>query len=202
MLALVFLSVGGFLPFVRSGAIERRTLPISIVLTVIGSGIGASLLLRIPSGPLQITIAVTMIAIAGFSLVKPDDRMAQHPVSLVSRTMGYAATFLLGIYGGVFSGGYVTMLTAVFVFFFGLTFLQSVATTKVINVFSSLVATAIFAWRGVLDYKLGIVLGATMFVGALIGGRIALRLPSVWLRRVFVIAVVALAGKMLVGFLL
>jgi uncharacterized membrane protein YfcA len=47
------------------------------------------------------------------------------------------------------------MLTAVFVFFFGLTFLQSVATTKIINLFSSLVATVIFALHGVVDYKLG-----------------------------------------------
>lgn len=50
---------------------------------------------------------------------------------------GYAATFLLAIYGGFFSGGYVTMLTAAFVVFFEMTFLQAVATTKVINVFSA-----------------------------------------------------------------
>jgi uncharacterized membrane protein YfcA len=36
-----------------------------------------------------------------------------------------------------------------------------------------------------------------MFFGALLGGKIALRLPAIWLRGIFVVAVVALAVKML-----
>ena len=43
--------------------------------------------------------------------------------------------FLSRIYGGFFSGGYVIMLTAVFVVLLGMSFLQAVATTKVIRVF-------------------------------------------------------------------
>lgn len=89
------------------------------------------------------------------------------------------------------------MLTAAFVVFFGMTFLQAVAATKVINVFSSGIATVVFVWRGVVDLKLGIILGIAMFVGALLGGRVALRLSTVWLRRIFIAAVLGLAGKML-----
>jgi uncharacterized membrane protein YfcA len=99
----------------------------------------------------------------------------------------------LAIYEGFFSGGYVTMLTAAFVLLFGMTFLQAVATTKVINIFSSGVATLVFVWRGVVDLKLGIVLGAFMFLGALLGARIALFLSAVWLRRIFLAAVLGLA---------
>jgi hypothetical protein len=78
-----------------------------------------------------------------------------------------------------------------------MTFLHSVATTKVINVFSSAVATCVFLWRGVVDVKLGIVLGIVMFFGALLGARIALKLHPVWLRRIFITAVLGLAMKML-----
>jgi uncharacterized membrane protein YfcA len=35
MMALVFMSVGGTLPFARTGVIERRLLPASIVLTLV-----------------------------------------------------------------------------------------------------------------------------------------------------------------------
>jgi hypothetical protein len=66
----------------------------------------------------------------------------------------------------------------------------------VVNVFSSAVATLIFAWHGVVDYKLGVILGATMFVGALAGGHITMRINPVWLRRIFVVAVIALAANM------
>jgi uncharacterized membrane protein YfcA len=106
-------------------------------------------------------------------------------------------TLLLAVYGGFFSGGYVTLLTSSFVILFGMTFLQSVATTKVINIFSSAIATAVFLWRGIIDAKLGIMLGMAMFFGALLGGRIALNLHPVWLRRIFITAVLGLAAKML-----
>jgi len=201
MMALIFMSAGGSLPFARKGVIERRLLPVSIALTVIGSGVGALLLLRIPTGALQLTIAIAMIAVAVFSLARRESGTTQRPVSSASRVTGYVATFVLAVYGGFFSGGYVTMLTAAFVLLFGVTFLQAVATTKVVNLFSSTVATLIFAWYGVVDYKLGLVLGLTMFLGAVIGGHVAMRLPAVWLRRVYLVAVVALAARMLFALL-
>ena len=197
MLALVFMSAGGSLPFAKKGVIERRILPLGISLTVLGSAVGAFLLLSIPTGALQLTIAAAMIAVAVFSLLRHDRESGQRPVTSASQAGGYLLTFALAVYGGLFSGGYVTMLTAVFVFLLGLSFLQAVATTKVINLFSSLVATAIFAIRGVGEYRLGLILGLVMFVGAVVGGHVAMRLSATWLRRIFVIAVIALAAKML-----
>jgi uncharacterized protein len=201
MMALIFMSVGGSLPFARKGVLERRLLPLAISLTVVGSGVGALLLLRIPTGALQLTIAVAMIAVAAFSLVRRESGTTQRRVSSASQATGYVATLVLAVYGGFFSGGYVTMLTAVFVLLFGLTFLQSVAMTKIINFFSSLVATAIFVSHGVVDYRLGAVLGFTMFLGAVIGGRVAMRLPAVWLRRIFIVAVVVLSVNMVLAFI-
>ena len=181
MLALILMSAGGTLPFAKRGVIAGRTLPIGIPLTVLGSILGALLLVRIPANALHLTIALAMIAVAVFSIAKGDSGETQ--ASSASPATGYLATFLLAVYGGFFSGGYVTMLTSVFVVLLGLTFVQAIATTKVLNIFSSLVATVIFALRGLVDYKLGVILGLTMFVGALTGGHIALRISSIWLRR-------------------
>ncbi|MGA6983071.1 MAG: sulfite exporter TauE/SafE family protein [Candidatus Sulfotelmatobacter sp.] len=199
MLALTFMSVGGSLPFIGRSVLSRSRLLPSVVLTIIGSGLGALLLLRVPLKALQITIAAAMIGVAVFSLLNKNLGRASHdtPASHVGVIGGYAATFLLAIYGGFFSGGYVTMLTAAFVLLFGMTFLQAVATTKVINVFSSGVATLVFVWRGVVDLRLGIILGISMFLGALLGARIALFLSTVWLRRIFIAAVFGLAIKLL-----
>jgi uncharacterized protein len=199
MLALTFMSVGGSLPFMGRGVLNRSRLLPSIGLTIVGSGLGALLLLSVPLKALQIVIAVAMIGVAAFSLLNKNLGQAGHdvPASNAGLVIGYVATFLLAIYGGFFSGGYVTMLTAAFVLLFGMTFLQAVATTKVINVFSSGVATLVFVWRGVVDMKLGLILGVCMFLGALLGGQIALRLSTVWLRRIFIAAVLVLAVKLL-----
>jgi uncharacterized membrane protein YfcA len=203
MMALTFMSIGGSLPFIGHRVIHRSHLPMSVLLTVAGSGLGALLLLETPTRALQFVVAVFMIAVAMFTLLKRDLGLSTTETSVSSWTdiAGYAVTFLLAIYGGFFSGGYVTMLTAAFVVLFGMTFLQSMATTKIINVFSSAVATGIFLWRGVVDIKLGLILGVAMFFGALLGGRVVLRLSSIWLRRIFVAAVLSLAVKMLLPFL-
>lgn len=199
MLALTFMSVGGSLPFMGKGVLSRSRLLPSIILTLIGSGLGALLLLAVPLRALQIIIAVAMIAVAIFSLLNRNlgQTTRDTPRSMVAEVTGYAVAFLLAVYGGFFSGGYVTMLTAAFVVLFGMTFLQAVATTKVINVFSSGIATVVFIWRGVVDLKLGIILGVAMFLGALLGGRIALFLSTLWLRRIFIAAVLGLAVKLL-----
>jgi uncharacterized membrane protein YfcA len=78
-----------------------------------------------------------------------------------------------------------------------MTFLQAVAITKVINVFSSLVAVLIFWWQGLIDFRLGVALGVAAFIGSLIGARIAMRINNVWLRRIFLGAVIILALKTL-----
>jgi uncharacterized protein len=199
MLALTFMSLGGSVPFVRRGAIRWRELPLSILLTVVGSAVGALVVLAVSVKQLEICIAVATLAMTVFTLAKRDlgVRTEEDRVSAASIFAGYAVTFLLAIYGGFFSGGYVTMLTAVFVIMFGMTLLQAVATTKVVNVFSSAVATLVFFRHGIVDVRLGLVLGVTMFFGALLGGRIALWLSAVWLRRIFIVAVLGLAVRML-----
>jgi uncharacterized membrane protein YfcA len=103
----------------------------------------------------------------------------------------------LGIYGGLFSGGYVTILTAVFVWTFRMTFIEAIATTKLINILSSAIATAIFMWRGLVDYRLGAILAVTMFLGALLGARYARGLSNLWLRRIYLAAVWLLGLKTL-----
>lgn len=204
MLALTFLSAGGSIPYIGKGIIDRRRLPLALILTVAGSVMGALVMIRVPAKAVQLTLAVVMVAAAALILIMPKDGSGNIPsrtrgVSKSTRysLFGYAATLLLAIYGGSFSGGYVTMLTAAFVFFFGMTLLESVATTKIVNLFSSGVATAVFLWRGIVDWKLGVVLGLVMFFGALMGSHISMKVSPEWLRRIFVFAVLGMALKML-----
>jgi uncharacterized membrane protein YfcA len=81
-----------------------------------------------------------------------------------------------------------------------MTFSEAVASTKFINIFSSLVATMVFAWQNLIDYRLGIILAVTMFVGAYIGAHYATRLNDLWLKRIFLTTVFLLALKTIYDF--
>jgi uncharacterized membrane protein YfcA len=198
MLALTLMSVGGSVPFVGKGIlITGSRLYICIVLTLIGSALGALLVLTVPVRVLQIVIAVAMVSVAAFTIRHRNLGVTEVSPSRPAERIGYVATFLLAVYGGFFSGGYVTLLTTGFVVLLGMNFLEAVANTKLMNVFSSGIATVIFLWRGILDIKLGVILGIAMFFGALLGGRIVMLLSVLWLRRIFLVAVFALAINML-----
>jgi uncharacterized membrane protein YfcA len=138
-----------------------------------------------------------MLAVVIFSLTNGEAGVspAADGPPRVSEIPGYVLTFLLGVYGGFFSGGYVALLTAAFVACFGMTFLEAVAVTKVLNLSSSLVATAVFAVRGLIDWRLGLILGVTSFVGAAAGAAFARKLSNRILRRAFLVAVLALVAK-------
>jgi uncharacterized membrane protein YfcA len=169
-----------------------------IALTVIGSAIGAALVGLITNQGIKLIVSVAMIAVTLFTVFQRKRANGEaHIVSRTSIAIAMVLTFLLAIYGGLYSGGYVTILTATVVAFFGMTFAEAVASTKLINVFSSLVATLVFAWQGLVDYKLGMILALTMFLGAYFGAHYATKLNELWLRRIFLTTVLLLAIKIL-----
>jgi uncharacterized protein len=198
MFGLTFMSIGGALPFIRKGLIDYRKISPLIILTVISSTLGALLVGLIADQNLKLIVSLAMIAMVAFTFLK----RGSEPVSdnLVSRgalILTCILTFVLGVYGGLYSGGYITVLTAVYVSFFGMSFVEAVGSTKLINIFSSLVATIVFMWQGLVDYKLGLILALTMFIGAYAGAHYASNMNERWLKRIFGATVLLLAVKSL-----
>jgi len=87
---------------------------------------------------------------------------------------------------------------AAFTFFFGYSFLRSIALARILNLASSLIAALVFALHGAINWPLAGVLGGTAFAGAFLGAKFARKLPEIWLRRIFTTAVALLAIKSLV----
>jgi len=202
MFGLTFMAIGGTIPFVRQGSIEFKKLTPLVILTIIGSAIGAMLVGVITNQSIKLIVTIAMIVMVLFTLINP--KRAASGAATEVRTIspiGYLLTFLLAIYGGLYSGGYVTVLTATFVAFASMSFSGAVATTKFVNVFSSGVATLIFMWQRLVDYRLGIFLAVTMFAGAFVGAHFATKMNEVWLKRIFISTVFILAIKMIFDFL-
>ena len=127
MFGLTFMAIGATLPFVRRGAINFRRLSPLVFLTLISSTLGAMLVGLISDKSIPIIVSVSMIAVCIFTFVKRDAGVRSEPPASAggftsAKTIAYVLTFFLGIYGGLYSGGYVTILTAVFVAFLGMTF--------------------------------------------------------------------------------
>jgi uncharacterized membrane protein YfcA len=201
MFGLTFMSIGASIPFIRNGSVEKKRLPRLIVLTLAGSGLGALLVGMISGEAMRAVVAASMLFVIGFILLRPGGgHEGETSKGSILAVAAYAISFVLAVYGGLYSGGYVTMLTACFVAFLGMSFTEAVATTKVVNVFSSSVATLVFIWQGLVDWTLGAILAVTMFTAAYIGAHTVTKLSDVWLKRIFISFAMALALKTLVDF--
>lgn len=199
MFALVLLSLGGALPFARTPAMDRPRLPLQTGLTLAGSGIGALLLFAVPARWMTLIIPAAMIAVLILLLIEPGSESLTESAPSPGRVRaGYAVTALLAIYGGFLSGGYATLVTASGMLFFHYPFPRAMAMSKVLNTASSLIAVAVFAWYRVVDWPLGLLLGAVAFAGGLTGSRWARHMPARLLRHLFLLAVAALAAKGLI----
>lgn len=187
MFGLTFMSIGASIPFIKDRQVDKKRLLPLVVLTLVGSGIGAVLIEMIDSpGSIKAIIAVSMIGVSAFVLLQPKlGNGFREGFGSTLIVTGYVLSFLLAIYGGFFSGGYVTMLTFVFVAFFSFEMKRAIATTKVVNVFSSLIATVIFIYQDLVDFRLGALLAITMFTGAYIGARAVTKLDELWLKKIF-----------------
>ena len=198
MFGLTFMSLGSVIPFVGKNVFDRKRMPWFAGLTLMGSTSGALLVGLISSKLMPLIVSVSMIFVIIFSFAKSNIGLKKAVnKSASTEFLIYLLTFLLGIYGGLYSGGYTTMLTALYVAFAGMTFTEAVANTKLINLFSSLIATIVFAWQGLIDYRLGVVLAVTMFGAGFVGANFVTKINDVWLKRIFLATVLVLAIKIL-----
>ena len=194
MFALTFMAAGGSIPFIRSKTLDMKRIAPLVILTLISSALGAALVGLITNHGIKLIVTIAMIVIVIFTVWEQRRGAAAKP-AVRSVWLSYVLTFLLGVYGGLFSGGYVTVLTAALVAFYGMSYLESIAATKILNLFSSLIATLVFMWQGIVDYTLGIILGITMFAGAYVGAHYAVKMSEKWLRAIFLTTVLLLAAK-------
>lgn len=196
MFGLVFMAIGGTIPFLKERTISFSKVTPLAVITFVGSAIGAFIVGIISDASIKIIVSTAMITVAVFILAfgEPADP-SKGRFGGMRLPATYLLTFALGIYGGLFSGGYVTILTAVLVGIYGMRYAEAIASTKFINIVSSGIATAVFMWQGLVDYKLGAILGAAMFVGGYAGATVVTKMNDVWLKRIFLAAVFVLAAK-------
>lgn len=197
MFGLVFMTAGSTIPFIRQKTVDIKKVSPLLIITAVSSAIGAMLVSYISADGIKTLVSISMIAVAIFVLATPGSGTSEEAKAVTPGFLAYAIAFALGIYGGLFSGGYVTIMTVVLVAFFGMRFSESIAATKLINLVSSGIATILFMWQGLVDYTLGFWLAATMFIGGYIGAHYAARMNDVWLKRIFLAAVLLLALKII-----
>jgi hypothetical protein len=112
------------------------------------------------------------------------------------RLIGYVAMAAWGVYGGMFSGGYATVLTLACVALFGLPFLEGIAVTKIVNFAGSFAASLVFIAEGRIQWGVGVPMSVAAMLGGWLGAHLALRWGPQPVRRLLFVVVTGLGAKL------
>jgi uncharacterized protein len=178
--------------FWRAGQVDRTQAAWTFPLGVIGSAIGAQLVLLIDKDSLRPVVIVMLIAAASLLVIKK-------PVAVGERVRNYLGiacvlAFVIGAYDGFFGPGTGTFLIVGFVAFCRTTITAATADAKVVNFASNLAALAAFAYEGSVVWEVALPMAGGQLLGGVLGARLALKGGA----RLIRLAVLAVSGALVI----
>lgn len=182
--------------FLKSGKIEFSLVKFLVPLSLLGSIAGASLVHFMPSAFLRPLVIVMLIAVTIYTLFKRDIGRESRYVRAGKKALTAACltAAALGFYDGFFGPGTGSFLIIAFLFM-GFDFIESAGNAKALNLASNIGALSTFAILGAIVYAYGLVLGAAMMIGAVVGSQFAIRKGVAFIRPIYICVTFVMIGK-------
>jgi uncharacterized membrane protein YfcA len=161
----------------------RHRLPELLVLPLLGSIVGAALLVRTPSNTFAGLVPYLILsATLLFALQEPLGR-----IKGAHRVLAWPLLLGIGVYGGYFGAGIGILLLATL----GMVGISDIHEKNVVKNLVAAgingVAAALFMWRGVVIWPDALLLGAGAMCGGYAGATVARKLGRVFVRRAVVV---------------
>jgi len=170
-----FGATSAFVSFWSRGAIDRSRAKVGFACGVVGSLVGAGLLLVTRPEPLKPVVLVLLVSAMAFVAWPRSLALATgHARSWARAALG-PVTFTLGVYDGFFGPGVGSMLIVSFVVMFGDSLTKASGNAKAVNLASNLAALSVFAWRGTVLWRVALPMAAANALGAFVGARLAMK---------------------------
>ncbi|HEV3030401.1 MAG TPA: sulfite exporter TauE/SafE family protein [Polyangia bacterium] len=201
MFAVTWMTASATVRFARAGEVGGRFVIPLVLITAVTSALGAELAVVMPERLVKGVVAGSMIALLAFMAMRPRFGGRAASPSRLRLGLGFAAVAVLGVYGGLFSGGYTTLLTFTCVAALGMPLMQTVGTTKLVNLVSCAVASAVFVYAGLVDSRVAVPASVASFAGGWAGAHLAIQRGEKFVRGLFLVTVLAMAVKLFVDLL-
>lgn len=175
----------------------RTAIPMALI-AMLGSFGGAVTAANLPQSVFKPIIVLALIAVAVFTLLKPQAgeltalRHRGNRHYLVACVIGAA----IGFYDGLIGPGTGSFLVIALVTAMGYAFLEASAKAKIVNLATNVGALLFFLPHGSLLWGVGLVLGLSNMAGGYLGARMAVAKGSKFIRVVFIAVVSVLIVKL------
>ena len=179
--------------FYRRVRPDPRTFLPLMLLSLVGSAIGALVASHLPREAFDPIVLVVLVLVGGYVLVSP-----QVGTTSVLRFSGHrhtAAAMLTGLGIGFYDGAIGPGTGSFFVFtlvgLLGYSFLEASAKAKLANWATNLGALLVFVPQGAVMWRVGLLVGLANLLGGYVGARTAVARGSRFVRIFFIVVVSA-----------
>jgi uncharacterized membrane protein YfcA len=196
-------TVGGLVPAAIGASLSyrthidgpRRTLYWLAALSVLGGALGGVLLQVLGESVFRSAVPALLIGGSALILLQPIivKRLRQAGEHKTHLHVVYIGTFVVTIYSGYFGAGAGVLLVSLYALMLSGGMQRANAMKSVMALASNLAAAVFFAFAAPVDWSAAVFLAPSSFLGAVIGVRIAKRMPDEALRIVVAIGGVSAA---------
>jgi len=184
------------LTFKSGGRLVTRDLPWFLLPSLAGAGLGAVIAADVPERWLELALATLMILMLGAVLLHPKRLLRTGTAPARARGLVTIAIFLaIGLFGGFVMAGCGLLLLFGLVLHAGHDLVIANGLKNLLVLAFTLPALAVFAWRGQVDWMIGLWMAIGQCAGAWVSSRFALEhaRADVWIQRLLVVVLAATA---------
>jgi hypothetical protein len=189
--------------FYRRVRPDPRTFLPLMLLSLVGSALGALVASFLPREALDPIVLVVLVLVGGYVLLSPQVgtisvlRFSGHRHTAAAMLTGLA----IGFYDGAIGPGTGSFFVFTLVGLLGYSFLEASAKAKMANWATNLGALLVFLPQGAIMWKVGLLVGVANLLGGYLGARTAVARGSRFVRIFFIVVVsafiVRLGGQVL-----
>ncbi|MGI6367558.1 MAG: sulfite exporter TauE/SafE family protein [Anaerolineae bacterium] len=192
-------AISGVLGFRSKGASDIKNSLHFAIPALIGSFLGAFLIVDLPEQLFQRLLGVAMLVMLAVLIVNPQKWLQGREIQMTPRrrAIGYVVFFLIGIYGGALQAGVGLFMIAALVLTAGLDLVKANMHKAFITMSFTILALITFALRGQVNWLYGSVLAVGYVVGSWLSARLAVERGQKFVRIVLGTVLVVLAARYL-----
>ncbi|MCP4176947.1 MAG: TSUP family transporter [bacterium] len=178
--------------FIRGKKVKFSKLKCIIPVMLIGTAIGIEILKVISNQFMGKFVPVTLLFLVFFIIFIKDTGLKDRNISksAINSIITLTVLFIIGIYDGFYGAAAGAFMSMTFMFIYGFNIVDSLATSRFINLLICITSTVMLIPSGLLDIKIILIASGGRMVGGYFGSYIAITRGAKFIKPIFLIAVI------------
>lgn len=189
--------LGSFYNYIKHNKVVWNLVVPLTIIGIIGSIIGANILIRVNEGILSKIIGIVLLLLLPLIFFKRGVGTVRVVISKTRRIITHFWYFLVETWAAFFPPGSGFLEMYVMTKGYGLTILQQKGTKRIPGLIAEISASVIFFMAGLINFKIGFVLIFGSLVGSHFGSHVAIKKGDDWVKSLMVLVIIIVSAKMI-----